>query len=81
MGVESADNFRIPDVPRERRYNTPQDFAISEDHNVRASYGHTFGNGFRLRNIFGRGIETKRIGMAPDGLAEGRPRSPNACAR
>lgn len=43
----------IADVPRERRYSTPQDFALSVDHNVRASYGHTFGNGFGVRNIAG----------------------------
>lgn len=43
----------IADVPRERRYSTPQDFALSYDHNIRASYGHTFGNGFGVRNIAG----------------------------
>ena len=43
----------IADVPRERRYSTPQDFALSYDHNIRASYGHTFGNGFGVRNISG----------------------------
>lgn len=43
----------IADVPRERRYSTPQDFALSYDHNIRAAYGHTFGNGFGVRNIAG----------------------------
>ena len=43
----------IADVPRERRYSTPQDFAISYDHNIRSSYGHTFANGMGLRNISG----------------------------
>ena len=43
----------IADVPRDRRYNTPQDFAISDDHNLRASYGHTFANGLGVRNISG----------------------------
>ena len=43
----------IADVPRDRRYSTPQDFALSYDHNVRTSYGHTFGNGMGVRNITG----------------------------
>jgi iron complex outermembrane recepter protein len=43
----------IANVPRERRYSTPQDFALSYDHNVRVAYGHTFGNGFGVRNIAG----------------------------
>jgi outer membrane receptor protein involved in Fe transport len=43
----------IADVPRERRYSTPQDFALSYDHNIRSSYGHTFGNGLGVRNISG----------------------------
>jgi iron complex outermembrane receptor protein len=43
----------IADVPRDRRYSTPQDFALSYDHNLRSSYGHTFGNGFGVRNISG----------------------------
>ena len=43
----------IADVPRDRRYNTPGDFALSYDHNVRASYGHTFRNGLGVRNIAG----------------------------
>jgi iron complex outermembrane receptor protein len=43
----------VADVPRDRRYNTPNDFALSHDHNIRASYGHTFGNGMGVRNIAG----------------------------
>ncbi|MBM3819626.1 MAG: TonB-dependent siderophore receptor [Acidimicrobiia bacterium] len=41
----------IADVPRDRRFNTPGDFALSHDHNIRASYGHTFSNGMGIRNI------------------------------
>jgi catecholate siderophore receptor len=41
----------IADVPRERRYSTPQDFAVSHDNNLRGSYGHTFRNGMGVRNI------------------------------
>jgi iron complex outermembrane receptor protein len=43
----------IADVPRERRFSTPQDFALSDDHNLRSSYGHTFANGMGVRNISG----------------------------
>ena len=43
----------IADVPRHRRYSTPQDFALSHDHNIRSSYGHTFGSGLGVRNISG----------------------------
>jgi iron complex outermembrane receptor protein len=43
----------IADVPRSRRYSTPQDFALSYDHNLRSSYGHTFANGMGVRNISG----------------------------
>ncbi len=42
----------IPDVPRERRYNTPDDFALSYDQNIRSSYTHSFPNGFGVRNVF-----------------------------
>jgi iron complex outermembrane receptor protein len=40
----------IPRVPRGRRYNTPQDFGLATDHNLRASYGQTFGGRFAFRN-------------------------------
>jgi iron complex outermembrane receptor protein len=43
----------IADVPRSRRFSTPQDFADSDDHNIRGSWGHTFGNGMGVRNITG----------------------------
>jgi iron complex outermembrane receptor protein len=42
----------IPDVPRDRRYNTPDDFALSTDQNIRSSYTHSFPNGFGIRNVF-----------------------------
>ncbi len=41
----------IADVPRDRRFSTPQDFALSQDHNFRGSYAHTFRNGIGVRNI------------------------------
>lgn len=40
----------IPRVPRERRFNTPQDFGLSNDHNLRVSYAQTFGGRVALRN-------------------------------
>lgn len=43
----------IPDVPRGSRYNTPDDFALSHDSNIRSSYTHSFRNGFGIRNNFG----------------------------
>ena len=42
----------IPDVPRERRYNTPDDFALSYDQNIRSTYTDSFPNGFGVRNVF-----------------------------
>jgi iron complex outermembrane receptor protein len=42
----------IPDVPRDTRYNTPQDFALSYDHNIRLSYTRQFGNNLGLRNLY-----------------------------
>jgi iron complex outermembrane receptor protein len=42
----------IPDVPRDRRYNTPQDFALSEDHNIRVSYTRPIGRHLGFRNVF-----------------------------
>jgi iron complex outermembrane recepter protein len=44
--------FVIPDVPRDTRYNTPQDFALSTEHNIRASYSRQFGNNLGFRNIY-----------------------------
>ena len=43
---------QLVDVPRDRRFNTPQDFAVSTDHNVRLSYTRPFGDKFALRNVF-----------------------------
>jgi iron complex outermembrane receptor protein len=40
----------FPDVPRDRRYNTPQDFALSFDHNFQVAYTRTLGNRFGFRN-------------------------------
>jgi TonB-dependent siderophore receptor len=42
----------IPDVPRDTRYNTPQDFALSYDHNILATYTRTLGDSFGFRNVF-----------------------------
>ena len=53
----------IPDVPRERRYNTPDDFALSYDQNIRSSYGHSFPTAFGVRNIFaGRLFDDEYLG-------------------
>jgi iron complex outermembrane receptor protein len=41
----------IPDVPRERRYNTPQDFSLATDQNIRVMYSRTLGNAFVARNV------------------------------
>jgi len=43
----------IPNVPRDNRYNTPQDFGLGTDHNLRVSYSQTFGRGFAFRNTTG----------------------------
>jgi iron complex outermembrane receptor protein len=43
----------IPRVPRERRYNTPQDFGLGTDHNLRVSYAQTLGGRFAFRNTAG----------------------------
>ena len=43
----------IPNVDQDSRYNTPQDFALGTDQNLRASYSHTFGRGLAFRNTFG----------------------------
>jgi iron complex outermembrane receptor protein len=51
--MQQADGtFKIPDVPRDTRYNTPQDFALSAEHNVRLDYYRTFGNSFTFRNVY-----------------------------
>jgi iron complex outermembrane recepter protein len=42
----------LADVPRDRRYNTPQDFALSYDHNIRVSYTRPFGNNLGFRNVY-----------------------------
>jgi iron complex outermembrane receptor protein len=43
----------IPKVPRDFRYNTPQDFGLGTDHNLRVSYSQMFGQNVALRNTLG----------------------------
>lgn len=43
----------IPKVARDTRYNTPQDFGLGTDQNLRVSYSQTFGRGFAFRNTVG----------------------------
>jgi iron complex outermembrane receptor protein len=43
----------IPNVPRDSRYNTPQDFSVGTDHNTRVSYAQAFGGNLAFRNTFG----------------------------
>lgn len=43
----------IPKVPRDVRFNTPQDFGLGVDHNLRVSYSQTFGGGYAFRNTVG----------------------------
>jgi iron complex outermembrane recepter protein len=43
----------IPKVEQDSRYNTPQDFALGTDQNLRASYSQTFGRNLAFRNTFG----------------------------
>lgn len=42
----------IPDVPRDRRYNTPADFALSVDHNVRIGYTRVLTDRLTARAAF-----------------------------
>ena len=49
--AQADGTFAIPDVPRDRRYNTPQDFALSTEHNIRAAYSRQLGNNFGFRNV------------------------------
>lgn len=42
----------IPDIPRDRRFNTPADFALSVDHNVRAAYTRLLTDQLTLRGTF-----------------------------
>jgi iron complex outermembrane receptor protein len=51
--VPNADGtFSIPDVPRDRRYNTPQDFALSYDHNVNVKYTRQFSDHIGFQNVY-----------------------------
>ena len=43
----------IPKVPRDFRYNTPDDFGLSTDHNLRMSYSQTIGQNVAFRNTVG----------------------------
>ena len=43
----------IPRVPRDSRYNTPQDFGLAIDQNLRVSYSQAFSQGFAFRNTVG----------------------------
>jgi iron complex outermembrane receptor protein len=43
----------IPKVPRDVRFNTPQDFGLGTDQNLRVSYSQTFGRGFAFRETVG----------------------------
>ena len=43
----------IPRVPRDSRYNTPQDFGLAIDQNLRVSYSQAFGQGLAFRNTAG----------------------------
>jgi iron complex outermembrane receptor protein len=43
---------QIPDVPRARRYNTPQDYALSTDQNLRVGYTRILNANFGVRGTF-----------------------------
>jgi iron complex outermembrane receptor protein len=43
----------IPRVPRDSRYNTPQDFGLGTDHNLRVSYSQILGGRFAFRDTVG----------------------------
>jgi iron complex outermembrane recepter protein len=43
----------IPKVPRDFRYNTPQDYGLGTDNNLRISYSQTFGQALAFRNTVG----------------------------
>ena len=44
--------FTIPDVPRDRRFNTPQDFALSTDQNILVDYTRQFTDRIGFRNVY-----------------------------
>lgn len=43
----------IPKIGRDVRFNTPQDFGVGSDQNLRVSYSQTFGRGYAFRNSVG----------------------------
>jgi iron complex outermembrane receptor protein len=50
--VTANGSSQLVDVPRDRRYNTPQDFALSHDHNIRLAYSRPFGDKIGFRNVY-----------------------------
>jgi iron complex outermembrane recepter protein len=51
--VQGDGSDAIPKVPSNFRYNTPQDFGLGTDHNLRLSYSQTFARSFAFRNTLG----------------------------
>ncbi|HKX32652.1 MAG TPA: TonB-dependent receptor [Blastocatellia bacterium] len=43
-------NGQVPEIPLGRRFNTPQDFALSEDYNGRIYYTHLFSDRLQFRD-------------------------------
>ena len=50
-GIPVVDGF-VPNIPLDRRFNTTQDFALSEDYNTRIYYNRIIGENLQLRNTF-----------------------------
>jgi iron complex outermembrane recepter protein len=48
-GIPVVDG-QVPNIPLDRRFNTPQDFALSQDYNGRIYYTHLFSDRLQLRN-------------------------------
>ena len=44
-------NNRVPDIPMDRRFNPPNDFALTKDYNFQWRYTHSFAPGFEFRDI------------------------------
>jgi iron complex outermembrane receptor protein len=43
----------IPNIPQDTRFNTPQDFGLGTDQNLRLSYSYIFGGALAFRNTVG----------------------------
>jgi iron complex outermembrane receptor protein len=43
---------QVPTIPMDRRFNTPQDFALSHDYNTRIYYTRTISEEIQFRNTF-----------------------------